>query len=193
MKITDYKKGDIYPSNKGIRQHFFDLGERFERELDKSLLSNENVEIKTQGLQTTTKWGNVFVEYAAVFPGSTEVKPSGLSITECDTWVFQFYDEDTNKLLPFSINLNRQYLLEVIDRGLEQGWVKEQITPCLETGDYNYGYLVPIIFLLQPIIQNTFEPVMEKFNDLKLKKIDWSDEKIRNLRLAELNLNRQKK
>jgi len=192
MKITDYKKGDIYPNNKAIRQHFFDLGERFELELDKSTFSNENIEIKTQNISTTGKWGNVFVEYASIFPGSTEIKPSGIAITNCDTWVIAFCDE-TEKLLPFSINVNRQYLLETIERGLKQGWVIEKQTPALETGDYNYGYLVPIIFLLQPAIQNTYKPVMEKFKELKLKKIDWTDEQERKLRLAKLNVNKRNK
>lgn len=191
MKIRNYKEGDIYPENREIREHLFKLGEKYERELDKRILSNENVEIKTQGLDTTQQYGNIFVETSSYFPDKGEQRHSGISITHCETWIFAFNDENGN-LLPFSINLNTEYLLDTITKGLKEGWVKEQTTQNLETGDINCGYLIPILFLFEPVLSNTYEGVVKLFFERK-NKIDWSDFNKRKQRLQELTINKKNK
>ena len=191
MKLKNKKDGDIYPENHEIRQHFFHLGEKYELQGDRETFSNEYVEIKTQHYSTTLRYGNVFVEHTSQFPGSTDFKPSGISISTCNTWVFQFYNSDG--LLPFSININRNYLLDVIQRGLNEGWVKEGTTDNLETGDYNYGYLVSIMFLIEPVIKNTYEPVRTQFWDMNFKKIDLNNPEEVKKRLSQLKMNQKNK
>jgi hypothetical protein len=191
MKLKNYKDGDIYPENHEIREHFFKLGEKYEKQADRETFSNENVEIKTQEYETTLKYGNLFVEHTSQLPGSTEFKPSGISISTCNTWVFQFYHKD--KLLPFSINLNRNYLLDVIQKGLQEGWVKQGTTDNLETGDYNYGYLVPIMFVMEPVMKNTYKLVRELFWDRNFKEIDLNNPEEVKKRLSQLKMNQKNK
>lgn len=189
MKEQNLKKGDIYPENRKIREHFFNLGNRGEYYTDETILSNENVEIKTQSLSNTKKYGNLFVEHSAKFPERAYIKPSGIRTTECDTWIFQFTDEDET-YYPVSININKDYLLSVIEKGLAQGIIREQETKDLETGDINIGYLVSILYLLKPLLENTHSKPKADFCEPKKSKPTEQD---RINRLKELNANKIKK
>jgi hypothetical protein len=189
MKEQNYKKGDIFPENKKIREHFFNLGERGEHYWDTTIGSNENVEIKTQDLNNTLQYGNLFIEHSALYAGKTEIKPSGISITNCDTWIFQFVDEK-GKHYPLSINIQKEYLLERIEQGLKLGIVRDIPTNNLATGDINYGYLLSILFLFEPLIFNTHKLPKDAFCN-KVKKEFTENE--RNNRLAEIHNNKRNK
>ncbi len=188
MKEQNYNNGDIYPENRKIREHFFNLGEKGENYWDATIGSNENVEIKTQDLNNTIKYGNLFVEHSAMYANSKEKKPSGISITNCDTWIFQFVDEN-GKYYPISINIQREYLLRRIQEGLKLKMVRDIPTNNLKTGDTNYGYLLSILFLLEPLISNTHEILKDKFCN-KVKKQYTENEK--KSRLFEIQQKRNK-
>lgn len=162
MKEKNYYNGDIYPENRKIREHFFNLGEKGEHYWDTTIGSNENVEIKTQDINNTIQYGNLFVEHSAVYAGSTEKKPSGISISNCKTWIFQFVDAENN-YYPLSINIQKEYLLERIKQGLDLKVVRDIPTNNLATGDTNYGYLLSILFLFEPLIFNTHKIPKDNF------------------------------
>lgn len=162
MKVKNYHEGDINPDNWEIKKHFFNLGEKGEMHWEATIGSNENVEIKTQDYSNTVKYGNLFVEHSAKYAGKHEFVPSGISITKCETWIFQFVDANQN-YYPISININKDYLLKVIQKGLREKLVVEISTKNLQTGDTNMGYLVSIIYLLKELIENTHIIPKENF------------------------------
>ena len=188
MKETNYKKGDIFPENHEIRQHLFNLGEKGEMYWDKTIGSNENVEIKTQDINNTLQYGNLFIEHSARYAGKQEIVPSGIRTTECETWIFQFVNGDGN-YHPISININKDYLLEVIQKGMKEGVVREIPTNNLETGDTNYGYLVSILYLFQPLIINTHQIPRGRF--CNPAKPEMTEQEKRN-RLRNLEVNKKK-
>jgi hypothetical protein len=188
MKETNYKKGDIFPENDEIREHFFNLGNKGEYNWDAMVGSNENVEIKTQDFNNTIQYGNLFVEHSARYAGKQEIVPSGIRTTECDTWVFQFVDRD-GKYHPISININKDYLLEVIRKGMEEGIAREIPTNNLETGDTNYGYLLSILYLFQPLIINTHQIPRGRF--CNPAKPEMTEQEKRD-RLRNLEVNKKK-
>lgn len=189
MKVKNYKDGDIYPENDELRISLFNLGEKGEFYYDRETGSNENVEIKTQDFNNTLQYGNLFVEHSARYAGKQEKVPSGISISPCRTWIFQFVDGD-GKYHPVSININKDYLLEVIQKGMEEGIVREIPTNNLETGDTNYGYLVSMLYLLEPLIINTHHIPKGKFcNPVKKEMTEQEKRK----RLADLKVNNKKK
>ena len=188
MKVKNYKEGDIYPENHEVRASLYNLGEKWEFYYDRETGSNENVEIKTQALNNTLQYGNLFVEYEARYAGKTEIEPSGISITPCRTWIFQFVD-DQGVFHPVSININSDYLSQVIEKGLKEGVVRTIPTKNLVTGDTNYGYLVSILYLFLPLMINTHNIPREKFCNPEKKEMTEQEKKDR---LRNLNVNKKR-
>lgn len=170
MKLHNRSEGDIYPQSKQIRNLLINLGERYETILDETYLSNENVEIKTESVHKVLREGNIFVEYECIYKGKTESVNSGITVQRSSGWVWAFQEE--MELLPLALLLEREYLLEVIQKGLYEGIVDTSgWVPLPETGDVVKGYLVPLWYLLAPFLALIPKKKLEEMVNFNFKRL----------------------
>lgn len=194
MKLDNRKAGDITPSNDEIRNHLFNEGIKYEMEIDGKIFSNPYIEIKTENWELFKRTGNIFVEYKSLHPERDEFIPSGIQTTESPVWVYSF--KDKNGLIPKVIYcFYTKHLLETINKGVEEGWVHKAMTSELSTKDYNYGYLVPIIKLLDGVYSSIKDELKPELDAQRAQHqlMNNPTEEMRNNRLRELHLNKTNK
>lgn len=166
MKISDdrRKDGDIEPENLQIRKKLFNEYEGGELVLDEDILSNKDTEVKTLSWVQFSSTGNLFVEYEALYPERKNFIESGIKTTKSKYWLFNFRDENgwlNDVVYIFSI----KHLLKTIKKGLDEGWVTSTTTEKLPTGDYNKGYLVPLMMLQQEMYNTTHDNILVLLNE----------------------------
>jgi len=150
-------RGDVYSSFT-----------QFEQEIDDSI---KTAEIKVQLEPSVRQYGNVFIEYSMKKPEWDVFRPSGISSTKSDTYILPILQND-GKIGPVTIMVKTKYLNEIIDKGLEEGWVMDMKTYTLNgTNDTNKGYTIPIEKLLEPLLQLKPAEVTEKERNERLKEL----------------------
>jgi hypothetical protein len=148
--------------NEALRQSLYQGGKKHETHLNEKHFSNLHSEVKTETSDAYKQYGNTFIEIETKIKGTIHWRESGLSVTKAEYWLCSVEDEN-GVILPISVNISVEQLKRVIERGLEEKWVKFQRNNKLSTGDLTNGYLVPMIRLLEPLLLPTSQYTMELF------------------------------
>lgn len=151
------------------RQDVYDYFTEFEFDVDRRVSTSE---IKVQREQSVRKNNCFFIERAMKKPGWTDFIPSGIETTKADTWGLPVLKVD-GTLHPIMVFVVTEWLKDLIQRGLQEGWVGDITTyPLPVTKDINKGYVIPIYKLLEELLEMKEIPMTDEEKRQRLKELD---------------------
>jgi hypothetical protein len=172
MKRSD---GDYKPSVDEIKQTLFKIGDDSERYYQTQVWDNELVEQKCEGWELAQRYGNIFVEYETKYPGRSNWEKTGISITKSGHQ-FRTFINDKGEYLPFSFVLTTGYVLELVEKGLQEGWVRDTETYLSNTQCLVKGWVIPVVRIFQSFFLTTPDDILlpllndrEKYQENKKK------------------------